>query len=219
MRGVVVFLAVGALAACGSPPARQPEQPRSTPTPPPEPAPCSTPERSPLPDTWFLYSGQRCGCWAGKLRCREPARQKCFLNGMWYSKFWAVESEAGQPRKRCVCNGTGWDCSDVNDVGVVLVRILFPLHQTELPASRESIDNWASGMREDSEGKLALIGVINTAEGERAEALARKRAEVVRDAFIERGVAPSRLSVAVKDGTSLKDASTVLFQPVLDPPE
>lgn len=172
-----------------------------------------------MPDTWFLYSGQRCGCWAGKLRCREPARPKCFLDGMWYSKFWAVTSEANQRRTRCVCNGTGWDCMDLSDHWVGPATIVFPVNQTELPASRETIDSWASGMRKDSEGNLALIGIINTEEGEKAEVLARKRAEVVRDAFLERGVAPSRLSVAVKEGAPLKDASVVMFQSVLDPPE
>lgn len=206
-----------ALVACSSPPPARGAPPRPVAASQRQSV-CSPCESAPKPDTVFFQNGQRCGCWLGQMRCREPKRPKCFLNGHWYSKYWKLDSIVQKNRlQRCTCNGLAWECQDTTDISVGPLRVRFPMGVATLDAEQEKLmDDWARETIAEPEGALALVGIINPAEGDRARELARQRAEAVRDAFVSRGVAPERVTVApIEPG----GASIVTLRPILDPPE
>lgn len=151
------------------------------------------------------------------MRCRADARPKCFLDGLWYSKHWKRERPHPGGRESCVCDAIAWRCEVNADTYTGPYRVRFASGESVLPAEKESeVAVWATETRDEPEGGLSLIGVINPAEGLDAEALARRRAEVVREIFLRNGVPAERVTIGAP---ITGNGSLVILRPVLDPPE
>jgi outer membrane protein OmpA-like peptidoglycan-associated protein len=143
------------------------------------------------------------------------------MQGLWYSKHWAFMTQT-RPRMRCRCTGYVWDCFNAEGVSIQPLGVKFAPGDVELSAREESqLDHWAREMIRDPIEKLALVGMVYPDEGEQGPELARRRAEIVRDAFIRRGVQAFVLIAKVEpvSGDGPHPVSRVIFRPILDPPE
>ena len=168
-------------------------------------------------DSVFFQGRQRCGCWHGKRRCRTDDTPKCFRSGLWYSKYWHIDLTQGGKTVRCTCGGVRWDCEDISDAWLRPPHVLFQPESVELSArQREELTVWVRELSADAESAVFVIGISYAEERGDASALARRRADVVREALVRLGVAPSRLTLGpVESGK----AGLVILRPRLDPPE
>ncbi len=150
---------------------------------------------------WFMALGKRCACWEGKLTCVNPEPPQCFWWGRWYG-----ESESAEVSQRCSCEAAEWNCDGPRQIGShdrsgtrgplfrIWNTIRFRPGQTAIVRETEhELNDLAARLLARPAMGLALAGQLQIDEGSQAIDLAEQRAEEVRKALIQRGVADDRL--------------------------
>jgi hypothetical protein len=180
---------------------------------------CTNPELIPAQGAFaaFIHEGKRCGCFKGKLFCTDLHSPTCFAEGRWY---WPPELREDVDRMIWQCRKGVWVCAGgktlLTDLGTGPANVTFPLGDAEHPHPGW-IDMYATALQQHPEVRLIVIGQVNPREGNDAKALARRRAELVRDQMIARGIAPNRLSIGDLEAAPLEELGSVLLRRAPEP--
>ncbi len=138
---------------------------------------------------WFMALGKRCACWEGKLTCVDPEPPQCFWWGRWYG-----ESERAVLLEWCSCKASEWDCGRPTQRVIRRDPLVFrPGETTVLRETEHYLNRLAEDLRARPAMGVALTGLVELDEGKQAITLAQQRAESIRRALVQRGIADDRL--------------------------
>ena len=171
LGGSVVFLA---LAACASPPP-------PVATPPPAPAAVSAAEPAIAEEEYRARAAE-----AALARAKAAQESQATENRQLAEEVRRLQAQVSELEARQTQRG--WVITVGSD-------LLFDVGRSRLkPGGRHAVDNLARIMRQEPERKIVIEGFTDSSGGEAANRrLSERRAQAVRDALVQRGVASGRI--------------------------